>query len=157
MEQQVAALIQQAMEMGERLRQSEEGTEQARQLLEANRSAGQILEARMNRAEAAATAETLSAGGIRPGRAPGLEAPGADDGRFGFGAFAARYQPESFSAVRTLRGETGQGCFVPGLDGSNVDEYKKSSEQWKHDLERKSQSLSWIKNLRTGQVLSCCG
>ena len=30
------------------------------------------------------------------------EAPGADDGRFGFGAFAARYQPESFSGEDTV-------------------------------------------------------
>ena len=29
------------------------------------------------------------------------EAPAADDGRFGFGAFAARYQPESFSGEDT--------------------------------------------------------
>ena len=29
------------------------------------------------------------------------EAPGADDGRFGFAAFAARYQPESFSGEDT--------------------------------------------------------
>ena len=29
------------------------------------------------------------------------EAPGADDGRFGFGASAARYQPESFSGEDT--------------------------------------------------------
>ena len=28
------------------------------------------------------------------------------------------------SAARTLRGETGPGCFVPGLHGSNVDECK---------------------------------
>ena len=84
MEQQVAALIQQVMEMSERLRQSEEVAEQSRQPLEAHRSAGQILEERINRAEAVATAETLPAGGIRPDRAQVPEAPGADDGRFGF-------------------------------------------------------------------------
>ena len=67
MEQHVAALTQQVMEMSERLRQGEEAAEQARQLLEAHRRARQILEERMNRAEAAATAETLSAGRIRPG------------------------------------------------------------------------------------------
>ena len=44
MEQQVAALIQQVMEMGERMRQSEEAAEQARQLLEAHRNACQMLE-----------------------------------------------------------------------------------------------------------------
>ena len=97
MEQQVAALIQQVMEMSERLRPSEEASEHARQLLEAHRSAGQILEERTNRAEAAATAETLPAGGIRPGRDHVPEAPRADDGRYGFGSFAARYQLESFS------------------------------------------------------------
>ena len=41
------------------------------------------------------------------------------------------------SAARTLRGATGPGCLVPGLDGFNEDEYKKSSEQWKLDLEMK--------------------
>ena len=101
MEQQVAALIQQMMGMSQRLRQSDESAEQARQLLEAHRSAGQILEERMNRAEDAATAGTLPAGAIRLGRAQVPEAPRADDGRFGFGAFAARYQPESFSGEDT--------------------------------------------------------
>ena len=28
------------------------------------------------------------------------------------------------SAARTLRGENGPGCFVPGLHSSNTDEYK---------------------------------
>ena len=101
MEQQVAALIQQVMEMTERMSQSEEAAEQARQLLEAHRNAGQMLEERMNRAEATATAETSPAGGIGPGRAQVPEAPGADDGRFGFGAFAARYQQGSFSGEDT--------------------------------------------------------
>ena len=41
MELQVAALIQQLMEMNERMRQSEEQAEQARQLLDAPRTAGQ--------------------------------------------------------------------------------------------------------------------
>ena len=89
MEQQVAALIQQVMEMSERMQQSEEATEQARQLLEAHRSAGQMLEERLNGAEATATTDTSPAGGIAPGRAQVPETPGADDGRFGFGAFAA--------------------------------------------------------------------
>ena len=67
------------------------------------------------------------------GRAQVPEAPGADDGRFGFGAFAARYQTGSFSGEDT-------GCrdwswVFRGQDGFNVDEYKKSSEQWKPDLE----------------------
>ena len=52
------------------------------------------------------------------------------------------------------RAETGPGGFVLGLDDSNVDEYKMSSEQWKPDLEAKPLSLSWIRNFRTGQVLS---
>ena len=39
------------------------------------------------------------------------------------------------SMVKTLDGVTGSGCFVLGLDGFNVDECKKSSDQWRHDLE----------------------
>ena len=65
MEQQVAALIQQVMEMCERMRQSEEAAEQARQLLEAHRTAGQMLGVRMNRTEASVTTDTSPAGGIR--------------------------------------------------------------------------------------------
>ena len=99
-EQQVAALIQQVMDLTEKMRQSEEAAEQARQLLEAHRNAGQVSEERMNRAEATATAETSTPGGIRPSSAQVPEAPGAD-GRFGFGAFVARYQPESFSGEDT--------------------------------------------------------
>ena len=101
MEQQGAALIQQVMVTRERMRQSEEAAEQARQLLEAHRNAGQMLEERLNRAEATVTADTSAAGGIRPSRAQVPEPPGADDGRFGFGAFAARYQPGSFSGEDT--------------------------------------------------------
>ena len=83
MEQHVEALIQQVVDMSERMRQSEDAAEQARQLMEAHRNAGQMLEERLHRAEATATA------------------PRADDGRFGCGAFAARYQPESFSGEDT--------------------------------------------------------
>ena len=72
MEQQVAALIQQVMEMNERMRQSEEAAEQARQLLEAYRTAGQMLEERMNRTEASVTG-TSPAGGSRPDR---VQVPG---------------------------------------------------------------------------------
>ena len=79
MEQQVAALIQQVMEMNERTRQSEEAAEQVRQLLEARRTAGQMLEERTNQTEACVT-DTSRAGGIRPSRAYVPEAPGADDG-----------------------------------------------------------------------------
>ena len=64
-----------------------ESAEQARQLLEAHRTAGQMLEERMSRTEASAR-DTSQAGGTGAARAQ--EAPGADDGRFGFGAFAAR-------------------------------------------------------------------
>ena len=88
------------MEKNERMRQTEEAAEQARQLLEAHRTAGQMLKERMNRTEASVTG-TSPAGGSRPDRAQVPEAPGADDGRFGFGAFAARYQPESFSGEDT--------------------------------------------------------
>ena len=60
-----------------------------------------MFEERFNRAEATATADTSLAGGIRPGRAQVQEAPESDDGRFEFGAFAARYRPESFSGEGT--------------------------------------------------------
>ena len=136
MEQQVAALIQQVMEMSERLRQSEEVAGQARQLLETHRSAGQILEERMNRAEAAATAVTLSAGGVDPTgprckKHQELMTGDSDLERL------RRDINQRASAARTLRGDTGPGCFVPELDGSNEDEYKKSSEQRKPYPERK--------------------
>ena len=84
MEQQVAILLQQVMEVSDRLRLSEESSEQVRQLLEAHRTAGQMLEERMNRKEASVR-DTSQAGGNSAAR--------ADDGRFGFGAFAAKYQP----------------------------------------------------------------
>ena len=61
------------------------------------RNAGQILEERLNRAEAAVTA----ARGSGAGRAQMPEAHGANDARFGFGAFEARYQPENFSGDDT--------------------------------------------------------
>ena len=51
----------------------------------------------MNERTEASVTDTSPASGIRPDRAQVPEAPGADNGRFGFGAFAARYQPESFS------------------------------------------------------------
>ena len=94
MERQVAALILQVTEMTDRLRQNEESAEQARQLLETHRTAGQMLEERMSRTEASVR-DTSLAGGTSAAKAQ--EAPGADDGRFGLGAFAARYQPENFS------------------------------------------------------------
>ena len=51
------------------------------------------------------------------------------------------------SAARTLLGETGPRCFVPGLDGSNVDEWKKSSEQWKPDLKLEDWASAELKSV----------
>ena len=48
------------------------------------------------------------------------------------------------SMVKTLDGETGLGCFVPGQDDFNEDECKKSSDQWTHDLEMSLLWPSWI-------------
>ena len=86
------------MEVSDRLRHSEESSEHVGQLLEAHRTAGQMLEERMNRTEASVR-DTSQTGGSSAARAQ--EAPGADDGRFGFGAFAARYQPEKFNGEDT--------------------------------------------------------
>ena len=47
----------------------------------------------------ASVRDTSQAGGSSAARAQ--EALGADDGRFGFGAFAARYQPETFNGEDT--------------------------------------------------------
>ena len=94
----MAALILQVTEMTDRLRQNEESAEQARQLLEAHRTAGQMLEERMSQTEASVR-DTSLAGGTSAAKAQ--EAPGGDDGRFGFGAFAARYQQENFSGEDT--------------------------------------------------------
>ena len=102
MEQQIAMLLQQVMEMTDRLRQNEESPEQVRHLLGAHRTAGQMLEERLNRTEASVR-DTLQAGGNSAARAQ--EALGADDGRFGFGAFAARYQPENFNGEDTGLGD----------------------------------------------------
>ena len=74
----------------ERQRQNEESAEQATH----HRTAGQMLEERVSRTEAGVR-DTSLAGGTSAARAQ--EAPGADNGRFGFGACAARYQPEDFS------------------------------------------------------------
>ena len=86
------------VEVSVRSRQNEESSEQVRQLLEAHRTAGQMLEERMNRTEASVR-DTSWAGGNSAVRAQ--EAPGADDGRFGFGAFAARFQTENFNGADT--------------------------------------------------------
>ena len=57
-----------------------------------------MLEEHMNRTEASER-DTSQAGGSSATRAQ--EALGADDGRFGFGTFAARYQPENFNGQDT--------------------------------------------------------
>ena len=93
MEQQVATLLQQVMEVNERIRLSEESSEQVRQLLEAHRTAGQMLEERMNQSDGSECREIRLRLVAKVREALGA----ADDGRFGFGAFAARYQPENFS------------------------------------------------------------
>ena len=72
MEQQIAMLLQQEMQMTDRLRQNEESSEQVRQLLEAHRTAGQMLKERMNRTEASVR-YTFQAGGNSAVRAQ--EAP----------------------------------------------------------------------------------
>ena len=68
MEQQIAMLLQQVMEVSDRLRQSEASSEQVRQLLEAPRTAGQMLEERNNRAEASVR-DASQAGGDGAARA----------------------------------------------------------------------------------------
>ena len=100
MEQQVAMLLQQVMEVSDRLRLSEESSDQVRQVLEAHRTVWQMLEERTNRTEASVR-DTSQAGGSTAARAQ--EAPGADDGRFGFGEFAASYQPENFNSEYKTR------------------------------------------------------
>ena len=54
------------------------------------------------------------------------------------------------SMARTLVGATGLGCFVLGQDDFNEDECKKSSDQWRHDLEMRLQWLGWIFDARIG-------
>ena len=134
-EQQVAALIQQVMEMNERMRQGEEAAEQARQLLETHKTAGQMLEERMNRTEASVTG-TSPAGGSRPGRhsCPRHQELTMDD-----------------SDLERLRRDTNQRASVAKTpDGPGVSYLCRTvptwtrSEQWKPDLETKPLSLSWI-------------
>ena len=83
MERQVAMLLQQVMEVSDRLRLS---------------GGLGMWDERMNRTEASVR-DPSQAGGSSAARAQ--EAPGADDGRIGFGAFAARYQPENFNSEDT--------------------------------------------------------
>ena len=68
MEQQVAMLLQQVMEVSDRLILSEESSEQVRQLLETHRTAWQMLEERMNRTEESVR-DTCQAGGSNAARA----------------------------------------------------------------------------------------
>ena len=131
MEQQVAMLLRQLMEVSDRLRLSEESSEQVRQLLEAHRTETSVR-------------DTSQSGGSSAARAQ--EAPGADDGRFGFGAFAARYQPENFNVEDTGLRDWSR-VFRTWQEDFNVDECKKS-------LEMRLQWLNWIFDSRIGQVPS---
>ena len=54
--------------------------------------------------------------------------------------------------VKTLDGVTGLGCFVPGQDDFNEDECKKSSDQWRHDLEMRPLWTNWMFDSRIGRV-----
>ena len=111
--------------MTDRLRQNEESAEQARQLLEAHRTAGEMLEERMSRTEASVR-DTSPAGGVlvRPGRKRHLELT-MDDSDL---ERLRRDTNQRTSVAKTLDGVIGPGCFVPGQDGFNEDECKKSSE-----------------------------
>ena len=100
-----------------------------------------MLEERTNRTEASVR-DTSRAGVSSAARAQ--EAPGA---------FAVRYN-QITSMAKTLIGATGLGCLVPGQDDVNEDECKKSSDQWRHDLEMRLKWLNWIFDSRIGGVLS---
>ena len=91
-----------------------------------------MLEERMSWTEASVR-DKSPAGGTVAARAQ--EAPGAHDGRFGFGAFAAKYQPENFSGEDTGWRDWSLVFSYLGQDGFNEDDYKKSSEQWRQHLE----------------------
>ena len=100
-----------------------------------------MLEERMIRTEASVR-DTFQAGGSSASRAQ--EAPGADDGRVGFGAFAARYQPENFNGE-----DTGW------RDWSRVfrtwaGQFQRGSDQRRHDLEMRLQWLNWMFDSRIG-------
>ena len=109
MEQQVAALIRQATEMSERMRQNEQAAEQARQLPEAHRQPQQR--------------KHLHLVGLDPARPKRQKHQGLMTGDSDLERFRRDINQRA-SAAKTLRGATGPGCFVPGLDGSNVDEYR---------------------------------
>ena len=65
-----------------------------------------------------------------------------------------RRDTRELQMVKTLVGVTGLGCFVLGQDGFNEDWCKKSSDQWRHDLEMRLLWTNWIFDSRNGRVLS---
>ena len=150
MEQLVAMLLQQVMEVSDRRRLSDESSEQVRQLLEAQRTAGQMLEERMNWTEASVRG-TFQAGGNSAARTQ--EAPGADDDDSDLERLR-RDTNQRTSVAKTLVGATVLGCCVPGQDDFNEDECKKLSDQWRHDLEMRLQWLNWMFDSRIGRVPS---
>ena len=131
MEQQIAMLLQQVMEASDRLRLSEE-SEQVRQLLEAHRTARQMLEERMNRTEASVrdTSQAVCSSVARAEEAFELTMDGSDLERL------QRVTNQRTSMAKTLVGATGLGCFVLGQDDFKVDECKKLSDQWRHEMRR---------------------
>ena len=148
MEQRIAMFLQQVMNMADRLRQSEESSEQVRELLKAPGQLGRCW--RSERTGRKRVRDTFQAGGNSAARAQ--EASGADDGRFGFGAFAARYQPENFIGEDTgwrdwSRGfRTQAGRFQQG----RLQEIVRSVEARPGD----EATVSWIFDSMNGQVLS---
>ena len=121
-----------ASDRNDRSIEAEEPAEQARQLLEAHRTAGQKLEERMTRTEASVKIRLLLLEPVRPGRKKHVELT-MDDSDL---ERLRRDTNQRTSVAKTLDGAIGPGCFVPGQDSFNEDEYKKSSEQW-NDLEMK--------------------
>ena len=128
------SVVQEVTVVTDRLTQNQEFAEQARQLLEAHRTAGQMLEERVSWTDAFVR-NTFLAGGTSTARAE--EAPGADDGRFVLERFR-RDTNQRILVAKTLDGAIGPGYFVLVQDGFNQDECKKSSNQWRHDLEMRS-------------------
>ena len=148
MEQQVAMLLQQVMEVNERIRLSEESSEQVRQLLEAHRTAGQMLEERMNQSDGSECERYVSGWWQRCERHLELTMDDSDLERL------RRDTNQRTSVAKTLVGATGLGCLVHGQDDFNEDECKKSSDQWRHDLDMRLQWLNWIFDSRMVRVPS---
>ena len=117
MVQQVAALMEQVMDMSEGLRPNRRAA-----LVAAHRNAGQILEDRVRRAEATVAAASQSASGSGAGKSQASEVPGADDGRFGFGALPTRELPwRRRNVARLVHGVSDLGWTVPtGTSGSHT-------------------------------------